>query len=429
MRRAHPGDKMSIYKCRRSPSYEVDRWHYGHLADLIKQGVADRDTVYSGHYGPLTDRTDKKDATTMPSIAEIAHIKQSAQSRPAPEPTAPALVQAQFAYSALAEHVKNPLNGFERYNKDGIDGWIGPLALKPFIEDLIPAKAGWNSHQKHSRTRAVSEMLNRHKVAICIDHSGKLQGVKPTYFVAADGSVLDRLVPGKTIDPPAESSTPVKDQVKRNSRARKSGGAYTRGYEVLHKSVTKILKNAYDNHQIAVLGHELYDLADFSGIEKTGREKPSQGGFYTWMRDRAARGEFSFRMETDDEFNVRPNTQGGRKTYYYAPRGVEVPSMTHGQTLAIYMAEAFPPAETPPTTSPETEAMAAAVFNNALSIKQNVVETETATPVSSQDPRSKVISHLTEGIQTMNDFGLADHAGMDSAIHHLAQALAALTNG
>lgn len=428
MRRAHPGDKMSIYKCRRAPAHEVDRWHYGHLADLIKQGVADRDTVYSGHYGPLTDRTDKKDATTMPSIAEIAHIKQPSQSRPAPEPTAPALVQAQFAYSALAEHVKNPLNGFERYNKDGIDGWIGPLALKPFIEDLIPPKAGWNSHQKHSRTRAVSEMLNRHKVAICIDHSGKLQGVKPTYFVAADGSVLDRLIPGKIIDPPAESSTPVKDQIKKSSRSQKSGGAYTRGYKILHKSVTKILKNAYNNHQIAVLGHELYELADFSGIEKTGREKPSLGGFYTWMRDRASRGEFSYRMETDDEFNARPNTQGGRKTYYYAPAGVEVPSMTHGETLAIYMAEAFShPVETPPATSPETEAMAAEIVREALNFPVSPVPAPALSTDS--DPRAKIIRNLTESIQTMNDFGLADHAGMDSAIHHLAQALAALTNG
>ena len=57
------------------------------------------------------------------------------------------------------------------------------------------------------------------------------------------------------------------------------------------------------------------------------------------MRERAARGEFSYRMETDDEFNARPNTQGGRKTYFYAPKGVEVPSMSHGETLSVYLEE------------------------------------------------------------------------------------------
>lgn len=99
--------------------------------------------------------------------------------------------------------------------------------------------------------------------------------------------------------------------------------------------------------------------------------------------------------------------------------------MTHGETLAIYMSEAFPPVETPPATSPETEAMAAEIVREAL----NFPVSPAPALSTDSDPRAKIIRNLTESIQTMNDFGLADHAGMDSAIHHLAQALAALTNG
>lgn len=420
MRRAHSKDKMSAYRCRETgPDDPVERWHFGHLAEPIKQGIVDRDTVYSGKY--RDSFIDKKDVNNMPTIAEIANFSQFNQSLSIPEPTAPALTQAQFAYNSLKEFAQTTESGFQRYNKDGIDGWIGHLSLKTYIDDLIPPKQDWNSHQRHSRTRSVSEMLNRHKIVICLDHSGKLQGVKPTYFIAANGSVLDRLTPGKMIDPPV-GNPEAPSTKKSGTRARSSSrGAYTKGYDLLAKSVNKILKNAYNNHQIAVLGSELYELADFSALIKAGREKPTATGFYSWMRDRSKHGDFASRMETPEEYNARPNAQGGRRTYYYAPKGVEVPSMTHGEILSTYLNEAFNEAAPAPAPAPTPEPVAAVV---------EAAPVVSAPPVSVvAGPLPRVIMSLTESIQVLAESGIAGDAGMSTAVRHLSDALVAMTNG